>query len=62
MNPKDLEYEYPQKDNTKGELRYICDVTHVPSGKRARGRGLNQEMAKIAAVARLRLELGSWEA
>lgn len=58
INPKDITYEYPDKDNTHGEhLRYICDATHVPSGFRARGRGSSGAAARLAAVTELKLTL-----
>lgn len=56
---KDIQIEYPPPDNTQGEhMRMLCDVTHVPSGIRARGRGRTSEMAKIAAVAKLKVVFG----
>lgn len=57
---KDLQIEYPSPDNTQGEhMRCLCDVTHLPSGIRARGRGRGRtsELAKIAAMAQLKLNL-----
>jgi len=59
IESKDLQIEYPPPDNTKGEhMRATCDVTHVPTGMRARGRGPTPEVAKFAAMARLQLDLG----
>lgn len=55
----DLEIEYPPPDNIRGEhMRHSCDVTHLPSGIRVRGRGNTPEVAKIAAIARLKVEFG----
>lgn len=54
IDPKDIEYEYPEKDNTQGETRrYICDATHVPTGTRARGRGSSGASARVEALAKL---------
>lgn len=55
INPNDLQYEYPKPDNTEGEfMRRICDITHVPTGIRVRGRGNTSEEAKLDAMLKLR--------